>query len=321
MVKLKAWIGAFRLRTLPLSLSVISVGNALAWHGLYTHPHGDVPLDSHEWELGIMGLTLLTTLFLQILSNLANDYGDAVKGTDNENRVGPMRAVQSGAIARGEMRRAIAVLAVLALASGIGLLLLAFGTAANGLFIAFVAAGVGAIAAAITYTVGNYAYGYRALGDVSVFLFFGVLGVGGSAYLQLKGNFSSSVLPIAVAVGAWCVAVLNLNNMRDRVNDQAMGKVTLPVLLGFERAKHYHYALFALSWGALLLFFVRQGEDGLSWAVCVAPLAVLHALHIRRVARIKVPELFDPELKKIALSTLLFSVLIWVYPLYIHLFH
>ena len=167
------WIEAFRLRTLPLALASIVMGGFLA-------------LVDHQFNTLIFTLACATTLFLQILSNLANDYGDSVNGVDNSNRVGPLRSVQSGSISRFSMKVAVIAFIALSLISGIGLIALAFGNAFNITTFIFFMIGCGAIAAAIKYTVGRNPYGYIGFGDFFVFLFFGLVGVCGSYFLMVQ---------------------------------------------------------------------------------------------------------------------------------------
>lgn len=297
------WIKAFRLRTLPLSFSNILLGTALAF-AFYEGecmPNGiNVP---------VFVLTLLTTLFLQILSNLANDYGDSKKGADNENRIGPERAVQSGAISLGAMKNAILIFSLLALISGLALLYFSFDGQLNWLFVGFLLLGIGAIAAAIKYTVGKGAYGYSGLGDLFVFIFFGIVGVVGSFYLQTKTISWAIFLP-AVTMGCFSVAVLNLNNMRDQVNDKAVGKNTLVVKLGFRNAKLYHGFLFMIAYAAFPIPYLILDFSLLN-LLLLLPVALIHALHLWKVYKVCKPVEFDPELKKIALSAFLFSLLFW----------
>lgn len=300
---MKVWLKAFRLRTLPLSFSTILLGNALAFYSL-----SPSEIDrSFSWT--VFSLTLITTLFLQILSNLANDYGDATKGADNENRIGPKRAIQSGAISLVAMRNAILIFVMLSLVSGIALLLVSLGSEFNYLFLLFLVLGILSIAAAIKYTVGKRAYGYSGLGDVFVFIFFGLVGVSGAYFLQ-QGSFSPEILLPAVTMGSFSVAVLNLNNMRDRVNDQAVGKNTLVVLLGAKNAKIYHGLLFVLAYVAWF-GFAWMSSSFLFFALASLPVGVFHAIHLLRIYRICDPKEFDPELKKIALSAFLFALLVW----------
>jgi len=301
---MKHWIKAFRLRTLPLSFSNILLGSAMAFS-----LDRSVPISSNfSWT--IFALTLLTTLLLQILSNLANDYGDAKKGADNENRIGPERAIQSGAITHKAMLNAIIIVSILALIGGLSLLYLAFKNNLNWTFVGFFLLGIAAIAAAIKYTVGKGAYGYSGLGDLFVFIFFGWVGVVGTFYLQTH-YFDWMLLLPATTMGCFSVAVLNLNNMRDQVNDKAVGKNTLVVKLGRKNAKIYHALLFVLAYCIFplpVLFY--SGE--ILFLIPFVPVAIIHAIHLVKVYRICDPKDFDPELKKIALSALLFSILAWI---------
>lgn len=297
------WIKAFRLRTLPLSFSNILLGTALA----FAFDEGECM--PNGINVPVFVLTLLTTLFLQILSNLANDYGDSKKGADNENRIGPERAVQSGAISLGAMKNAILIFSLLALISGLALLYFSFDGKLNWLFIGFLLLGIGAIAAAIKYTVGKGAYGYSGLGDLFVFIFFGIVGVVGSFYLQTKTISWAIFLP-AVTMGCFSVAVLNLNNMRDQVNDKAVGKNTLVVKLGFRNAKLYHGFLFMIAYAAFPIPYLILDFSLLN-LLLLLPVALIHALHLWKVYKVCKPVEFDPELKKIALSAFLFSLLFW----------
>lgn len=297
------WIKAFRLRTLPLSFSNILLGSALA----FSNSDGYfIPL-FFSWK--IFALTLITTLLLQILSNLANDYGDSKKGADNENRIGPERAVQSGAISLKAMKNAIIVFSALSLITGLSLLYLAFYGQINWKFIAFFLLGIASIAAAIKYTVGKGAYGYSGLGDLFVFIFFGIVGVAGSYYLQARTLPWQIFMP-AITMGCFSVAVLNLNNMRDQVNDKAVGKNTLVVKIGFRNAKIYHGLLFVIAYLAFPLPLLIT-EFSILNLLLILPVALIHALHLWRVYKVCKPVEFDPELKKVALSAFLFSLLVW----------
>ena len=292
------WIKAFRLRTLPLSFSTIIMGNAIA-------------LLDHKFSLNIFIATVLTTLFLQILSNLANDYGDGIKGTDNEDRLGPARALQSGAISIRQMKIGIAIFALLALMSGLYLVIYTV-TFDGYLQILFIVLGIAAIAAAIKYTVGKTAYGYHGLGDVFVFIFFGLIGVIGSYYLQTQ-SFNLLIILPAISIGCLSTAVLNLNNMRDVENDAKMNKNTIVVKLGLKKAKAYHYSLFGLTYLTLFAFIFTLPNENLMNGLLILTLLILafHGKHVRTIQSASSYESFDPELKKIALSTLLLS-LFWV---------
>ena len=229
-----SWVKAFRLRTLPLALSSILMGTFLAIH-------------DGTWNWLIIVLAITTTTLLQVLSNLANDYGDSQKGTDNDERLGPKRAVQSGEISPSQMKKGMWVFTILSLLNGIWLLYISFGDDFFMTLIFFVL-GIAAIAAAIKYTVGKGAYGYAGFGDLFVFLFFGILGVAGTYFLN-SGLFKWDVLFPAIALGFLSTAVLNLNNMRDIDNDIRSGKHTLPARFGYKRAKIYHLFLIV---GALI---------------------------------------------------------------------
>jgi 1,4-dihydroxy-2-naphtoate prenyltransferase (EC 2.5.1.-) len=292
MSKTKAWIHAFRLRTLPLALSNIFLGSLLA-------------ASDHKFSLKIFLLATLTTLFLQILSNLANDLGDSISGADNENRVGPERAVQSGVITKKEMTIMVIVFVLLSLASGLWLLwealqLLNYTQA-------FIMLGVGllAIGAAINYTVGKNPYGYSGFGDLFVFLFFGLAGVMGTYFLH-TGDLNWTIFLPATSVGLLSVGVLNLNNMRDIENDSLSGKKTLVVKIGSETAKKYH--LFLIGFAILLAcayVFIHWNSFYQLLFVISLPLLIKHTAV---VIKNKVARELDPELKKLALSTLLFSL-------------
>lgn len=292
----KAWLEAARLRTLPLSVSGILVASFYAFSkGLINWP--------------ILVFSLLTTLGLQVLSNFANDYGDGVKGTDNENRVGPKRALQSGAITAPAMKRAVLLTALLTLVTAVVLIYLSFGkdNFAYSLFFFFL--GLAAIAAAIKYTVGSSAYGYRGMGDIFVFIFFGLVSVLGCYFLYAKNIDTLLVLP-AVSVGLLSVAVLNLNNMRDRVSDALAGKNTLVVIMGHTRAKIYHYSIIITALVLTLLFAFLSGFSPVQYIFVVAYLPLVK--HLVTVWKNRQPEALDPELKKVALSTFFLSVLLCI---------
>ncbi len=290
--KLSAWIKAMRLRTLPLAVSGVILGVFLA----ASHGHYDTTVAT---------LTLLTAILLQILSNFANDYGDFKKGTDNENRIGPERALQSGHISPGEMKKALAVTTALTLVSGIALLY--FGFPGKLLWaLLFFAIGLAAIWAAVKYTVGKGAYGYSGWGDFFVFVFFGLVSVAGAYFLQTK-SFDPAILLPAGTIGVLSAGVLNLNNMRDIQNDIASGKWTLAARMGFAVARWYQAWLFLLAVLASVTYnFLYPGSQWkqLYW-LAVIPLAMV----LIDVFRATKPESLDPLLKKQALGTLLFALL------------
>jgi 1,4-dihydroxy-2-naphthoate octaprenyltransferase len=254
-----------------------------------------------DWITAV--LLLITTLFLQVLSNLANDYGDFVKGTDNENRVGPERALQSGRISKSQMVWAIAVLMVLSGLSGLALIYV--GT--RGLSLVYVGLFLGlgllAIVAAIRYSVGRKAYGYVGMGDVAVFLFFGLVGVLGSCFLLAHSVGWRMMLP-AAAIGMLSAAVLNINNMRDHVEDAKSGKRTLVVVLGLRRAKRYHLLLNFAAVAAMVLFAGTVVGGG----VMLLSGAVLFWMPAVQIFRSDDHEGFDPFLKRQALGTFGYAV-------------
>jgi len=295
-----SWLRAFRLRTLPLSLSTITLGNALAY---YVCSNFFQESDRICFSWLVFGLALLTTLLLQILSNLANDYGDSQKGADNENRIGPARTVQSGLIGSATMKKAIILFSVLSFVAGIALVFFGLRGEFNLSFFIFILLGLAAIAAAIKYTVGKSAYGYRGLGDLFVFLFFGLLGVGGSFALQFGIDFFAliRILLPAIAMGLLSTGVLNLNNMRDIENDLAVGKITLAARLGLKKAKIYHTFLIVGAILCSLVFTFLMTDLSQNW-IWLLSLPIL-LLHLKTVHSINENRLFDPLLKQLALGS------------------
>lgn len=293
MANLNSWVNAARIRTLPLSVSGILVGSSIA-------------VAQDEFNAVIFALALATTLGLQILSNFANDYGDFVKGTDNEDRVGPPRSLQSGLITRKEMFWGMVGTGVITFFFAISLIYIAFGTRSIFYAILFLLLGLAAIAAAVKYTVGDSAYGYRGLGDLFVFLFFGLVGVYGCYFLYAL-EWDWRVLLPAASIGFLSAGVLNLNNMRDRAADEKAGKNTLVVKMGDASAKQYHYFLLLGAFSSIVLFSALSftGIDDLLYLIAFVPLL----FHLKRVLENKNPELLDPELKKLALGTFLLAVL------------
>lgn len=300
---MKYWIEAARLRTLPLSVSGIIVGSMYA----LANPTDDVltPTEVFNWKL--LAFAIITTLGLQILSNFANDYGDGMKGTDNEDRVGPKRTIQSGVITPQAMKRAIVLTSVLTLLSAIYLIYLAFGAHNLGYSLFYLILGIAAIASAIRYTVGNSAYGYRGFGDVFVFVFFGLVSTLGVNFLYSKQLDAILFLP-ATAIGFLSVAVLNLNNMRDEASDRKSGKNTLVVKMGIENAKKYHYFLIVSAMILVLLFAFLSNFNFDQYLFVLAYFPIVK--HVVTVSKNHNSKLLDPELKKVALSTFALSVLL-----------
>lgn len=296
MSNAKAWLEAARLRTLPLSVSGILVGSFYAMSQGYKN-----------W--GILALALVTTLGLQILSNFANDYGDGVKGTDNEHRVGPQRAIQKGAITVAAMKKGIILTSVLTMVAAILLIYVSFGKENFGYSVFFFVLGLAAVGAAIKYTVGGNAYGYKGLGDLFVFIFFGLVSVIGCYFLFAKSLDELVILP-AISVGLLSVAVLNLNNMRDQKSDAMSGKNTLVVKMGPIVAKKYHYLVVGAALVLTLIFAIANNFRPVQYIFLIAYVPLL--LHIKTVVKNTEPRELDPELKKVALSTFLLAVLLCV---------
>lgn len=290
---MKHWIQAARLRTLPLSVSGIIVGSAYAYYQGYS-----------DWSIVV--LALLTTLGLQVLSNYANDYGDGVKGTD-ANRIGEKRLVAAGVITAEQMKKAVIITAVLTFIIALLLIYVAFGKENFALSLIFIILGIGSIGAAIKYTVGKSAYGYSGFGDVFVFIFFGLVSVIGSNFLFTHFIDWKLFLP-ATAIGLLSVAVLNLNNMRDIENDKIAGKNTLVVKMGLENAKKYHSFLVISPFISILIFSIITD---ISFFQMLLVFLIL-AKHLKTVKIANKYEDFDPELKKVALSTFALSILFWL---------
>ncbi len=296
MPKLRAWLDAARPRTLPLSISGVIVGTALA--NLY-----------EKYNLLIFLLALFTTISFQVTSNFANDYGDGVKGTDNSDRIGPMRALQSGSLTRQELKNGIIISISVSLLLVLALLYTSFGLENIGFFLLFGCLGLLSIWAAIKYTVGDSAYGYRGLGDVFVFIFFGLVGVLGSMFLYTKFLIDFSWLP-AITIGVLSVGVLNLNNLRDFESDKKANKNTIIVKIGYESGKKYHYALLIAGFVCMLIFTLINFS---AWYHLIPLLAFVPiAIHLLKVYRTNEPYLLDPELKKLALSTFLLAILFYI---------
>ncbi|MBL0308756.1 MAG: 1,4-dihydroxy-2-naphthoate polyprenyltransferase [Bacteroidetes bacterium] len=295
MNKLQAWLHAFRLRTLPLAFSSIITGSSLAFVAV-----------RNQFNYTVFALCLLTTLALQVLSNLANDYGDSEKGTDNDERVGPKRAVQAGLLTASEIKTGIVFCSLFSLAAGFYLIYEATHELHFGYGLFFLFLGLAAIAAAIKYTVGKNAYGYSGLGDVFVLLFFGFVGVGGS-YFLLAHQFNYSLLLPSFALGAFATGVLNLNNMRDHLSDEKVGKRTLVVKIGLEKAKAYHRLLIILGFIASIAFVILNFNSTMQFLfVITVPLFRRHLLSVRDIFE---PKEFDPLLKQLAIGTFIFSIL------------
>lgn len=285
---MKAWIEALRPRTLPLALSSIAMGSFLA--AAY-----------NSFNLLIFILAIITTAFLQMLSNLANDYGDYKHGADSLNRQGPARMTFSGKISVEAMRMAINIFAALCLVSGGMLLIVAFQDNWDAI-IPFFGLGIVCIAAALAYTMGGKPYGYMGLGDISVLIFFGLVGVGGSFYLYTHLWDKNILLP-ALSCGLFSVAVLNINNIRDIESDREAGKFSIPVRIGKKKAVIYHWILIISGILAAIIFTVINYNSFWQWLFLLAvPPLTYNGIKIGKLD----PAELDPYLKQMALSTLFF---------------
>lgn len=290
---MKHWIQAARLRTLPLSVSGIIVGSAYAHYQGYS-----------DWRIVV--LALLTTLGLQVLSNYANDYGDGVKGTD-ANRIGEKRLVAAGVITAEQMKKAVIMTAILTFIIALLLIYIAFGKENFALSLIFILLGIGSIGAAIKYTVGKSAYGYSGFGDVFVFIFFGLVSVVGSNFLFTHFIDWKLFLP-ATAIGLLSVAVLNLNNMRDIENDKIAGKNTLVVKMGLKWAKKYHEIILVTGMLSFMVFLMLIKSSLLPVLLVNIPII----MNMNKVNKSEKYQDFDPELKRVALSTFALSILFWL---------
>lgn len=282
-----------RPRTLPLALACIIMGTGLA-----------AADGAFSWTVAL--LSILTAILLQILSNLANDYGDSTHGADHIERKGPQRAVQSGQVTAAGMRRAIVIASLLTMISGVALLWVAFGREAFSFTLVFILVGAAAIGAAITYTAGKIPYGYAGLGDIAVLIFFGWVGVMGSYFVQTRQLDWTIVLP-ATACGLLAVAVLNVNNIRDLESDKMAGKKSIPVRIGLVGARRYHWALLILSVVLAVLFCLINSNSLWQYLFLLSvPLLVRNGMAISRAQDL--PSL-NPWLKQMSLAALVFVIL------------
>ncbi|WP_187651302.1 1,4-dihydroxy-2-naphthoate polyprenyltransferase [Xenorhabdus sp. TS4] len=289
--QMQAWLESLRPKTLPLAVAAVIMGSALAsWTGHF------------KWPVAL--LALLTAALLQILSNLANDYGDVTKGSDTEKRIGPNRGMQKGLITAKQMKNALKLTVLLSCLSGSSLIAVACNNPND--IIGFLILGLLAIVAAITYTVGTRPYGYLGLGDISVLIFFGWLSVLGTYYLQ-AGTFSISTVLPATASGLLSVAVLNINNLRDIESDRQNGKNTLAVRLGGKKARYYHAAVLLTAMLCLVTFTLLYLNNLFSWLFLLAfPLLLKHMV---QVLRDPTAEGMRPKLVQMVKAALLTNIL------------
>jgi len=296
MKNVKLWISSMRLRTLPLSISGIILASCFAaYNGFF------------QWNICI--LSILATLSFQILSNLANDYGDGIKGTDNNERIGPERAIQSGEISPEKMFNAIRISILISISLAFMLIFVSFGVKYFWLTLIFFLLGIASIVAAIRYTVGNNAYGYNGFGDVFVFLFFGLVSVIGGYVLYAKQIDHVVFLPACV-IGLLSASVLNLNNMRDMISDEKSNKITLAVILGPKKVKIYHLVLIGLAMFLSTLFGILYYTSPYNLIFTLAYIPLI--IHFIKVYKNDDPKVLDGELRKLALTTVLLSILMGI---------
>lgn len=289
---MKKWIAAFRLRTLPLALANTILGSALA--GYY---------GGFRWSVFV--LAAITTVLLQIISNMANDYGDFVNGKDTAERIGPKRMVQSGEISPRAMLTGIIIAGTLAAICGLTLIIIGTEGIALNYLLFFAVVGITAIAAAIKYTVGKNPYGYRGLGDIFVFIFFGLVGVCGTFFLHTQQFIFNLLLP-ASALGFLSTGVLNVNNLRDYEADKNAGKMTMVVSLGIRKARIYHQILIvgALLFTAVYIVITKP----LSWQWLFLITLPMFALHLKKIAHYSDAKELYPELGRLAMTSFLYSL-------------
>jgi len=288
--RIVVWISAFRLHTLPLALASIGLGTLLAYR--------------NHFKVSIAVFSFMSAILLQVLSNLANDYGDTKHGADGPNRIGPKRMVNSGQISRKEIKTGIVVVMILSLLSGIILLWTSLDNIGyTGAMVLFLI-GIAAIFGAIAYTATPKPYGYMGLGDISVFLFFGIVAVAGSYYLQ-TGSVPPLVWLPAAGMGMLCTGVLNINNMRDIASDTLANKRTIPVKIGLRNAKIYHWILLM----APVILFVAYGilVDNYHWVIGISMVFLL----LRNgwaVSFSESPADLAPQLKWLSISIFIFAL-------------
>ncbi len=281
-----------RLRTLPLSLAGVCLGIMLAL--------ADYRID---WKVAL--LIMLTTICLQVLSNVSNELGDTLSGVDGEDRNGPQYSLGEGGLTVSEMKGFIAVMAVACALSGLLMLQASFGTLFAIEPLCLIALGAAAIGGAIKYTLGKNPYGYRGLGDISVFIFFGLVSVMGAYFVAAHTILSWIIALPAVAIGCFSVAVLNVNNIRDMKTDAGI-RVTTPLKVGLKRARIYQTVLITVGWLCLIAFNLMRFQDMWHWLfVITLPLFVKHLIGVWTLTDREL----DPMLPLLVISTFILSLL------------
>ena len=291
---LKAAIQSMRLRTLPLSCAGVLLGILLA---------------VADWKVDLWAavLIVLTTICLQILSNLSNELGDVLRGTDTADRQGPEYGLNSGGMTIPEMKRLIGLFVGLCIVFGLAMTWRAFGTLWDLTPILVLILGAAAILGAMKYTLGHNPYGYRAKGDLYVFLFFGLVAVLGAYFVCTRGlGLHWKLLLPAVGVGCFSVGVLNVNNIRDMKTDAA-NRVTIAIKLGANKARIYQTVLIGLGWICMVIYCLLCWPSWWHWLwVITLPLYVKH-LHM---VWTREDRALDPALPLLVMSTFLLCLLL-----------
>ena len=302
MQKVKYWIQAARIQTLPLSISGILVGSSLA-HNI------------NSFDNIIFFLSIITAISFQVLSNFANDYGDGILGTDNQ-RIGPDRVIASGKLSLKELKKGIVINVFISITFSYSLIKYSF-KSDYFLILIFLILSISSIVAAIKYTMGKSPYGYHGLGDIFVFIFFGYVSVFGSFFLQTK-IINYELFILAAIIGFLCVGVLNLNNIRDIENDSAMNKKTIPTRIGFSNAKIYQIflILFSIVLTALLTLKFKPSYNYIFVVIGILPLVY----HLFKVSQAKNPIEFKPLLKQLAVSSFFYSIFMSIFMIYESIF-
>jgi 1,4-dihydroxy-2-naphthoate octaprenyltransferase len=291
-MQLKPWIIAARLRTLPLAVSNILLGSFLAYN-------------QGKFSVIILLLGLATAVLLQVLSNFANDYGDYVNGADEKRISKYERVLQSGKISPKQMRWMLIILTLLTFVTGISLIVLATRALGTIALVVFVGIGILCIIAAITYTIGKKPYGYIGMGDIAVFIFFGIVGVCGIYVLQTR-QWNWHVLFPAASFGLLSMGVLNINNIRDFESDRISAKKTLVVRIGLEKAKIYHawLILVAVILGIVSTLLAFHSAFQLIYLLTIP----FFIMNVYRVRSSKYSCMLDDELRNLSLTAFFFSV-------------
>lgn len=291
MKKIRYYVAAMRLRTLPLSLAGVSLGLMLA--------AADYRV---SWPVALF--TVITTVCLQILSNVSNELGDFLNGTDTPDRQGPVYSLSEGCLQKGDFKAMIAVYVIICIASGLAMIWFSFGTFFAIEPLLLMVLGAAAIIAAMRYTLGRNPYGYRGMGDLYVFIFFGLVAVLGSYFIATHTMFWRMLLP-AASIGAFSVAVLNVNNIRDMSTD-AGKRVTVPLKIGGRWARVYQTLLVAAGWISMLAYSFLRMQD--SWHYLFVLTLPLYAIHLSGVWK-RTGKALDPMLPLLVMSTFIFALL------------